>query len=195
MRSKYTPVAISTAGDVTLAGTQTLTNKTIESLTNTLPAGHVVQCTDQTQSTTQTTVSTTAGTWTDTIVTSTISPRYNDSDVLVCANFAASINNTTTDAGFGFRFKRVIDGGTAAYPTSLTDTTQDVAHSRWYSVATFYHAGSTYHRWANYNNIDCPATTGSTVYTLQCAQYHCEGLIIGGAYASRWWIYLMEIKR
>ena len=146
--------------------------------------------------TADTTLGTTNNVWEDTVIVDSITPKFKDSLVWVFMSGVVDYSNNTgsTDAGVGMRVKRVITGGATDYPANLSvqeGTTN--AHSIHYIGS----GGNAYvNRAEQYSFIfvDAPATTSTVTYTWQGAPYSCTALVIGGAYTSRWFVHLQEMR-
>ena len=205
--------------NVTLTGTQTLTNKTMTSptfttpalgtpasgvvtnltgafggtLTGAMPAGTVIRVSGITNGT-----SVTGGdshnTWVNTVVAGVTSMVYSDSTLNLICQFGAVMNNTTSDCGFSTRWKQAISGGATNYPDSHSDTGGlGNAHSRRYCDP---HGGiNGFYQIEQWNTVTEPGSTNNITYTLQYANYGAEGMTVGGTYTSRWIIRFQEIKR
>ena len=155
-------------------------------------AGGAVQIVQATNNT-ETTMGTTNNTWEDTVVIGAITPKFNDSQILIFQNFIMTFNNSSSDGGIGSRTKRVITGGATSYPQniSIQEGTSN-AHSMHY-VGYAAGAGSIISELYQTMYIDEPATTSVVTYTLQGAPYNIDAFVVGGTYTSRWYCQLMEI--
>ena len=194
-------LTVGTTGSTTLAGTAnnvgTVTGGTYNSTIGssaTMPAGVVVQTTTPASAGTETSI--TVGTnnvWQDTVVTSSITPKYNNSKIVIFVNYGANLTNSSSDGGFGTRFKRAISGGATSYPASasIQEGTSN-AHSTYYEGT----APTSGNKFYNHQHVlfDAPATTSAVTYTMQVATYNMEALNIAGSYTSYWHIFFMEIK-
>ena len=162
----------------------------------TFPAGHIVKTSPQTTGNTRTDINVGNNTMTDTVVTASFTPTYNNSDVIVHVWYTTLIDNTGGDAGIMTRFKRNI-GGTITYPASLAVAEATSSNGTRYmhiggATVAFNWNDSTWH-----SLIDSPMTTSEITYTLQCAEYNCESVYIGAGngIGSRWHIWFQEVKR
>ena len=187
-------------GNTTLSGSAnnlgTVTAGSIAggSITNatTFPAGHVIQTTALVEGGTHTQLSTTDNNWQDTVVTASITPRYNNSKVVIFSDFSGFSYNSSGDGGWSCRYKRAISGGATTYPTAISihDNVAN-AHSAFY--------------WSSLTNehmhpistafLDSPATTSTITYTLQGAPYHMESCYLGGYMGTQWHIWFQEIAQ
>jgi len=156
------------------------------------PAGHVVQTTDVTSGTTETTINTTNNTWTDTVVTGSITPLYSNSDIAIHVSYNAVLNDSTGDQGIGFRFKKTISS-TVTNPSDISSWESSNVHSNWYSNP--YVINSVVDFSFSWLETDGGTAGTATNYTLQAAQYNVNSCEVGGGYGGRWHIWFQEIKR
>ena len=189
-------LSTSTSG-ATLANGLAIGTPASGTLTNcTFPSGHIVKTSTQTTGNTRTDINVGNNNWTDTVVTASFTPTYNNSDVIVHVWYTTLIDNTGGDAGIMTRFKRNI-GGTITYPASLAVAEATSSNGTRYmhiggATVAFNWNDSTWH-----SLIDSPMTTSEITYTLQCAEYNCESVYIGAGngIGSRWHIWFQEVKR
>ena len=135
----------------------------------TFPAGHIVKTSPQTTGNTRTDINVGNNTMTDTVVTASFTPTYNNSDVIVHVWYTTLIDNTGGDAGIMTRFKRAISGGATTYPASLA-----VAENTSSNGTAYMHiGGATVAYTENYSTwhslIDSPATTSAITYPASLA--------------------------
>ena len=190
-------LSTSTSG-ATLANGLAIGTPASGTLTNcTFPSGHIVKTSTQTTGNTRTDINVGNNNWTDTVVTASFTPTYNNSDVIVHVWYVIWISNTGGDGGAMTRFKRAISGGATTYPASLA-----VAENTSSNGTAYMHiGGATVAYTENYSTwhslIDSPATTSAITYTLQCAEYNAEGMYCGAGNGAgaRWHIWFQEVKR
>jgi hypothetical protein len=158
-----------------------------------MPAGSCIQL-ETDSGTTESTMSTTNNVWEDSVLTKTITPKYNNSQIMIFLNYNSLFSNTTGDGGFGTRMKRAITGGATSYPASASmQQGTSNAHSVVYNGGTVT-GNTTWVATQHHTLLDTPATTNAVVYTMQVAHYNAETFTIGGNYTANWHIHLMEIK-
>tara|TARA_R100000781_G_scaffold97922_2_gene61709 strand:- start:325 stop:936 length:612 start_codon:yes stop_codon:yes gene_type:complete len=159
------------------------------------PAGHIIQTTPSAYGDTQTSMPVNGSdAWTDTVITTSITPLYNDSSILLFSNFMYYWNDSTGDSGLGLRIKKVHSGGTS-YPTTM-DTYK--------GSGSVYSAG--YHNldpgdngiWLTYSAQDptVGVASSSVSYTINAWAHNvANNAAVGGSVHNRWWIFLQEVKR
>jgi len=159
------------------------------------PAGHIVQTSLHATDNTKTTCSTTNNTWSPTVVSASITPKYNDSSIIINCHFACFIESTT-NAGLVMKWGRQT-GGSTTYPASIGIGANDSSNGYFY----FYvNHGGLIPYLGNYSFthclIDSPATTSAITYQLEVAGYSVVTLNCGAVNTSAaWHLFFQEIKR
>ena len=161
-----------------------------------MPDGAIIQTSDIFQGTTSTTADQGNNTWMDTVVTGTITPTRNTSDILIFSKCHAAMTNTVSDAGYALQFKRQIGSATPTEPTHLSDHASANQHSRAY----FYKAADDPFNVIRLTDevivMDSPATVEELTYTLQFSTWNMDALaMVMGGNNSRWQIFFQEIAR
>ena len=203
------------SGNVTLAGNTTLLGTAnnlgtvatmvlpTASATAVYPVGHIVQTTTRFRDSTFSSLGTQSGngTFLNTVVTGTITPKYDDSSIIIFCNFSSQFQDTGGDVGVGFRIVKTGTGVTSLHGSPrigpVDGDTQTEGHSSYYLNP---HGGI--NQWVFPNQLvmvdnDCE-TTNTITYTLQCIMYnvstHCK---IGGHEWTNydWGLFFQEIKR
>ena len=188
-------LTVGTTGSTTLAGTaNNLGTTTAGTLSSgvVFPVGHTIQTTPSASGITETALSN--GSWLDTVITTTITPLYNNSSILLYSNFVYYYHDNSGDSGVGFRIKKVHSGGTSYPDTMNTYKGSGTPHSAGYFNIDPGDAGG----WNTYVAQDpTVGVAGSSVsYTIQAYSYNvANSAAIGGGISNRWWIYLQEVKR
>ena len=119
----------------TLANGLALGTPASATLTNaTFPAGHVVQTTLPARGTNYTTGPSEDPTWTDSVVTSTITPKFSNSSIISFLHLGAWFGGESSgDMGYGFRLKKAGTGVSNTYGSPLFGPIiQDEGHSIFY---------------------------------------------------------------
>ena len=194
-------IASGVTGGAGLSGMTSLGTVTAGNLSNSAivyPTGHVVQTTTSLYASTKTTVTSSTGTYQSTVVTGQITPRYNNSSIIVHATFGIHLHGETgSDNGYGLRWHKSGTGATTGYPAEMNmnpHATQ--SHANFYRNAFQYVSLGDYYSISMINN-DCE-TTNTLTYTLHVARYGSEGSLYAGSNVwnnINWMIYLQEIKR
>ena len=164
----------------------------------TFPAGHVVQVTTPVKNNTESSLSTSNNTWADSVITASVTPLYNNSDIMIFCQAGLNLGNSSSDAGFATRFKVVINSVTT-YPLEASDWDQQGGtnyHSLFYTGSVM---SAAHIQMCNKTYLHSNPLAGGTIYpityTMQGAAYNHNFFQIGGAYAAQWIIYFAEIKR
>ena len=183
----------------------TITAPTIASMANcTFPAGHVIQTTLPTRAATMTIGGSEDPTWTDSVVASTITPKFSNSSIICCINIQAWFGGETSgDMGYGFRLKKAGTGVSNTYGSPLFGPIiQAEGHSIYYrNSPTAGPERQHTHYFSLYDN-NCE-TTNTITYTMQYTTYnmdHASGgnaMRIGGNPWDnfQWNMFFHEIKR
>ena len=172
------------------------------SATAVYPVGHVVQTTSRFRDSTLTNLGTQTGTgnFANTVVTGTITPKYDDSSIIIFANFVMQIGDDVGDSGVGFRIVKTGTGVTSLHGSPrigpVDGDTQTEGH------ASYYFNGYNYNQMVMPNQLvqvdnDCE-TTNTITYTLQGIIYNIGSNVkVGGNewYNYDWSIFFQEIKR
>ena len=168
------------------------------------PAGHVVQTTLPTRAATMTIGGSEDPTWTDSVVTSTITPKFSNSSIICCLSIQAWFGGETSgDFGYGFRLKKAGTGVTNTYGSPLFGPIiQNEGHSIFYrnspsGGAEFQHT----HYFTLYDN-NCE-TTNTITYTMQYTTYNADNATGGNSMRIggnpwdnfQWNMFFQEIKR
>jgi hypothetical protein len=165
---------------------------------DTFPAGKVIQTTAVTRASTRTEVDTASG-YQSTVVSSTITPNYDDSAIIAFVNFVTYWGGESVgDMGWALRFAKTGTGVSTTYPLGMYTSygSSGQYHNGYYQSTSENQEGARICQLV-LQDEDCE-TTNAITYTLQCAQYHIDnGLDIGsnGWGNYQWSIYFMEIKR
>ena len=155
-----------------LAGEETLTNKTLTSTTNIFPSGAVIQ-TVYANNTTTTAFTTTD--YVDSGLTATITPSSTSNKILIIANIGGVHKDTTSGGGLTLALVRTT---TVVIVFSFAQGYQEVG------VMYFGANGCSY--------LDSPSSTSAITYKVQGKLFNASGTtdINNGSYSS---ITLMEI--
>ncbi len=159
----------------------------------TFPAGHTVQVTGLTRSNDETNVDGNHNTFVDTCIQATVTPKFSSSKILLFASINLFLNNTGGDISYSIRFKRAISGGATSYPDTMSSYQgTGNKHTMYYASGT----GSVQEIGQAHDLVyqDSPNTTSAITYTLQCAEYNCEAISVGGAIGHNWKVWFMEIS-
>jgi hypothetical protein len=157
------------------------------------PAGHIIQTTTVVYGTTDTSLNIGNNSWTDTVMTGSITTSGATNSVMIHCGFTFYVYNTSGDSGMALRYKKVHSGGTS-YPDQCS--TYDGGgnfHSAYYSDQAENHVDY-YH--FSMQDPTC-GVAGSITYTLQGGEYNAENIGIGNGAGmnGRWYIYFQEIQR
>ena len=160
----------------------------------TFPAGKIIQTTTVTHGSTTTNCNVGNNTWTDTVVSGSITCSSATNAVIVHFDYAVYLNNTTSNAGAGFRIKKVHSGGTS-YPDTLSqyDGSGTIGLSCMFQNDTGDHLNR-----MSSSQIDPSAGIANSqiTYTVQCSEYGTEALSVGNAtMESRWMIWFQEVQK
>ena len=186
-------VAVGTSGHVLTSG-GTGVAPTFQAAASSSAVGSIIQTTTDTNGTTNTDCNQGNDTWTDTVLTASITTSGATNSVIVHCDYSVKLDwncvGNCTGAGYSFRFKKVHSGGTS-YPNSLSQYGWGSTH------------GSTYHKESTERLFrpslklidDACGVAGAVTYTLQCAEYNCAQLNVGSLMGGRWHIWFQEVKR
>ena len=173
------------------------------SATAVYPVGHVVQTTTRFSGQTISSLGTQSGngTFLNTVVTGTITPKYDDSSIIIFCNFNSQIGDTAGDSGLGFRIVKTGTGVTSLHGSPrigpVDGDTQSEGHASYYFNP---HSGTSQRVSPNQLvqiDNDCE-TTNTITYTLQCILYNVSSNCKIGSnewYNYDWGIFFQEIKR
>ena len=202
-----TSSTLGVTGNTTLAGTAnalgTVASGNISNTAIVYPAGHVVQTTTRFRDETFSSLGTQGGngTFLNTVVTGTITPKYDDSSIIIFCNFSSQVGDNSGDHGIGFRIVKTGTGVTSLHGSPrigpVDGDTQSEGHSSYYYNP---HNGTTQIVLPNQLVMvdnDCE-TTNTITYTLQCILYNVgSNCKIGGNEWDNydWSIFFQEIKR
>jgi len=186
-------VAVGTSGHVLTSG-GTGVAPTFQAAVSGSAVGSIIQTTTDTNATTNTDCNQGNDTWTDTVLTASITTSGATNSVIVHGDFSVYLDwncvGNCTGAGYSFRFKKVHSGGTS-YPNSLSQYGWGSTHgSEWIK-------GTTESLSRHSLNLidDACGVAGAVTYTLQCAEYNCASLNVGSLMGGRWHIWFQEVKR
>ena len=168
------------------------------------PAGHIVQITALNTGNTDTTLST-GHSWDPTVVTGSITPLFDDSSIIINAQFSAYAANSgqasgNSNPGFTFRWLKTSSASVTANPAGVTIGTNNSSCPQGYLAIDDSGNLQSYNiRWPYAHVLmdsDCE-TTSAITYTLQCASYNTASASkCGAGNTGAWWhVYFMEIKR
>ena len=159
--------------------------------------GKILQVTADVNGTGHTAITSTGTTYTDTVVTASITPTKADSKIIINCCHIFYIANTSNDTGLSYRWARAISGGATSYPNELKHYDDSSgAYGTWYG---YNHSTATAGRhWeavdlVTHCMIDSPATTSAVTYTLGCCGYGIETLQVGAPMQGRWHLYFIEV--
>ena len=194
----------------TLTGTGTLrmgsSMSSVEGMTGTLgvgviPAGHIVQTTGINSGATSTNAVGSDTSMQTTVVKQTITPIYDDSAIIVHANFIIGIAaETTSDFGISVRWLKTGNGVTTAYPVGMRTNSPDDDEN--YSF--IYRNPFQYDTIVNAHTLslmdeDVEVAGVPVTYTLEVGEYGIDGVTLyvgsNGWGNYKWTVYLQEIKR
>ena len=168
LRSHGTPKAINPFGDVTETGTQTLSNKTLSSVT--MPAGHIISVKENSGAAA---VYTDSGSWTATGLSVTITPASSSSIFWCHVHHIWHFNTATNGRSTARLFRDSTESNAWTSGILVSDwTTMD----HWYQTSPTTNSG-----------IDSPATASEIVYTVKFAAHTGQGTAyfhVGDHYAT-----------
>ena len=190
------------AENATLSGTAnnlgTATAGTLSSSV-TFPAVHVVQTTTSSYGTTKTIIAGSSGTYNSTVVTGQITPLYDDSSIIINANFNCQIEGESSgDCGYALKWYKSGTGITDGFPAEINmgDNVTNQTHSTFYRYPVQYDSMSDNYGISLINN-DCE-TTNTLTYTLYASKYDVDDKLHVGSTQwnnTKWIIFFQEIKR
>ena len=131
----------------------------------------------------------------DTGVTITFTPLSASSIFLVWYNIGVNTTDSSGDAGFSLRLKRV-HNSTTSYPSGIdTDTNAGSnRHGVWYTNA--FPTSVNLYQMVNVHGHDTDShTTSSITYTAQFASYNANNIQAGTSYGARPLMTVMEIAQ
>ena len=163
------------------------------------PAGHIVQTTTATVQATKTNVDGTDNVYVGTVVQGTITPIFDDSSIVVVANFSTHVHSeSSSDHGFALRWKKSGTGISAdTFPNEMRHGNMNNGHANYY--ADPFQFGSTIDTYSiSVMDNDFGVSDVVVNYELWVSPYGIDTNLYIGSNVwdnTNWMIYFQEIKR
>ena len=156
------------------------------------PSGGKILQVVEANDTTYTSASTTNNTFTDTVVTASITPASTSNRIFVAWRTGVHVVDSTANMGYSLRCKRAISGGaTTNNVASISSWGSGNTHSAFFMTTN---TGGDFMMMSTVTGVDSPAASTAVTYTIGVAGYGVgTTLEVGGMYSGTWSVVLMEI--